>query len=127
MFIRLTALFLGIGLVAVGGCGPAKLDVEKSYNLDSGESQLVILDPQPKPQKITVTYEAGSELTVLLIKASEIKEGEEGIVPLAKAIASEKGNKTGTISGDLPENTEGRVIIRNPAAKTTVKVHITNK
>ena len=127
MIVRFAAFILGVGLVALSGCGPAKLDVSKSYELESGESRVIILDAQPKPQKITVEYDSGSELTVMLIKASDAPAGEEGIVLPAKAIVSEKGKKTGTLSGDVPEKTEAKVIVRNPAAKTTVKVRVTNQ
>jgi len=127
MFLRFSALALGIGLVAVAGCGPAKLDVNKTYTLDSGDTQFVILDAQSKPQKITVEFESSADLTVMLIKSSDLGKDEDNFVDVKKAIAFKKGEKSGSFSGDVPENTETHVIVRNPSAKANVKLHITNK
>jgi hypothetical protein len=125
MMLRSSCLLFAAGLVALSGCGPAKLDVTKTYTMD-GTPQLVILDAQPKPQKITVEFEStGAEVTVLLIKKSDCPEGEEAFVPTAKAIASKK-DKSGTITGEVPEKTETLVIVRG-GTKTDVKLHITNK
>jgi hypothetical protein len=125
MMLRSSCLLLAAGLVALSGCGPAKLDVTKTYTLD-GAPQMVILDAQPKPQKITVEFESSAaEVTVMLIKKSDVPEGEESFVPIAKAIVSKK-DKTGTITGDVPEKTETLVLVRG-GTKTDVKLHITNK
>jgi hypothetical protein len=122
--LRSFSIVLAAGVFALSGCGPAKLDVTKSYTLD-GLPQMVLLDPQPKAQKITIDFEAGAEVTVLLMKKSDCPEGEEGFVPVAKAIAYKK-EKSGSFSGDLPEKTEGMVVVRG-GNKIDVKLHITNK
>ena len=125
MFIRATAL--AFGLVAFTGCGPAKLDVTKTYTFP-GEPQIMGLDAQPKPQKITVEFDSSEgTITVLLIKESDVPENEDAFIPTSKAIAFKSGEKAGTFSGDVPEKTATKVIIRNPSAKTTVKVRVTNQ
>ncbi len=125
MILRATALLLAAGLVALSGCGPAKLDITKDYSLES--AKIVILDPQSKPQKITVEFESDSEVTVMVIKESEITEDNADIVDVKQAIAYKKGEKSGSFSADVPENTATRVVARSNAAKAKVKLHITNK
>lgn len=125
MMLRYSFFLLATGLVALCGCGPAKLDVSKEYDMDN-EPKMVILDAQPKPQKITVEFESTQgDVTVMLIKTAEIPKDEEAFVPTSKAIEFKK-DKSGTFSGDVPENTETQVIVRG-GVKTKVKLHITNK
>lgn len=127
MFLRALAPFFAIGLVALAGCGPAKLDVTKTYTLES-EPQIIFLDAQPKPQKITIEFESSaSPITVLLIKDADVPKDEDGFIPTSKAIAFKSGEKAATFSGDVPENTATRVIIRNASTKTSVKVRVTNQ
>ena len=127
MFLRALAPFFAIGLVALAGCGPAKLDVTKTYTLE-GEPQIIFLDAQPKPQKITVEFESSaSPITVLLIKDADVPKDEDGFIPTSKAIAFKSGEKAATFSGDVPENTATRVIIRNASNKSSVKVRVTNQ
>jgi hypothetical protein len=125
MILRASALMLAFMLVSLSGCGPAKLDITKEYTLS--EPQIVILDAQPKPQKITVEFEGDSEVTVLLIKAADAPDDEAEFVDVKKAIAYKKGEKSGSFSGDVPENTATRVIARSVSPKAKVKLHITNK
>ena len=128
MFLRAFSSFFGIGLVALAGCGPAKLDVTKTYTLDAGEPQIIFLDAQPKPQKITVEFESSaSPITVLLIKDEDVPKDEDGFISTSKAIASKSNEKAATFSGDVPEKTASRVIIRNASGKTSVKVRVTNQ
>jgi hypothetical protein len=124
---RLTAPLAAACLLTVAGCGPAKLDVERTWTLDA-EPQMLILEAQPKAQNITVTFDStDTDVTVLLIKESDIPKDEEGIVPTSKAIAFKSG-KSGSFTGELPANTAAKVIVRSPGSKKTqVKVHLTNK
>ena len=122
--LRAYCLLLATALVGFSGCGPAKLDVTKTYSMD-GLPKTVILEAQPKKQNITVEFESTAEVTVMLIKKADCPEGEEGFVATAKAISFKK-DKSGTITGELPEKTEGLVVIRG-GNKIDVKLHITNK
>ena len=124
MLFRVPSVIFAIGLAALTGCGPGKLDISTNFTLD-GEPKLFFLDPQSKPQKITVEYESSAgEITVLLMKSADVPKGEEGFVPTGKAIAFKK-DKSGTFSGELPEKTEGQVIVRG-GIKTDVKIKIHN-
>ena len=128
MFLRALAPIFAVGLVTLAGCGPAKLDVTKTYTVEAGEPQIVFLDAQPKPQKITVEFESSaSPITVLLIKDADVPKDEDGFIPTSKAIAFKSGEKSATFSGDVPENTASRVIIRNANSKTSVKLRVTNQ
>ena len=124
-FARAIALLRAAWLVALSGCGPAKLDVTKDYTVD--EPKIVLLDAQSKPQKITVEFESNSPITVLLIKDSEIPKDEDGsLTPTNKAMMSKAGEKSGSFTADVPENTATRVVVKSNTT-SKVKLHITNK
>ena len=128
MFPRALAPIFAVGLLALVGCGPAKLDVTKTYTLDAGEPQILFLDAQPKPQTITIEFESSaSPITVLLIKDADVPKDEDGFIPTSKAIASKSNEKAATFSGEVPEKTASRVILRNASTKTSVKVRVTNQ
>jgi len=116
---------MGLCLLVVAGCGPAKLDVTRNISLDSQESRSVDLDPQPKPQTLTVTYEAGAELFVGVYKAADAPDLQN--LPEGKALKSESGKKSGTLTVEVPENTATRIVIANAKTNTDVKLHITNQ
>lgn len=127
MFARaiLTTL-LAAGLVGLPGCGPAKLDVTKTMSLN-GESpaKSVILDPQPTAQQIKVEFEsADAEVNVGVFKEADANLDS---LDFSKAIAAEKGKKSGTVTADVPAKTGAQVVVEMVSKKTEVKLHVTNK
>ena len=123
--IRSFVSAVAFACLVLAGCGPAKLDITRNYNMD-GLPQVLILDPQPKAQKVTVEYESSaSEVVVMIIKASDVPKEEEGIVPTSKALAFKK-DKSGTFTADVPEKTETFVIVRG-GTKTDVKLRVHNQ
>jgi hypothetical protein len=122
--LRSFMLVAAFACLAASGCGPGKLDVTKEFTLD-GDPQILFLDPQPKPQNVTVEFESTGEIVVLLIKSSDIPQGEEGFVPTAKAIAFKK-DKSGSFSGEVPANTATQVLARG-GTKNTVKLRVHNQ
>jgi len=125
MLLRFAFLAAATTCLFASGCGPAKLDVSKEWDMD-GEPQMLYLNPESKPQKVTVEFESsGNEVTVLLIKSADVPKEDERFVAVEKAIASQKG-KSGSFSGDVPEKTETQVIVRG-GGKTKVKLRVHNK
>ena len=99
MLARTFAICLAVGFASISGCGPAKLDVTKTFNLDGGDAKALLLDAQPKPQKITVEFEATSgTLDVLVFKESDVPKDDFAIVPTSKALGSKAKEKSGPCS-----------------------------
>jgi hypothetical protein len=116
------------GLLALAGCGPAKLDETKTLVIDPAESpaRSVILSAQPKAQAVTVEFEStADEVNVGVFKDADAKD--LNTVAWAKAIKAETGKKSGTFTADIPENTAAQVVVGESKKKTDVKVHVTNK
>lgn len=114
-----------VGILSLAGCGPAKLDVSKTYTIDAGGAQPIDLDPQSKPQTITVDYESSDgEVRVGVFNAADA--GNIDSIQFSKAIKEEKGQK-GTLQADVPANTATRIVVEGRLKKTEVKLHITNR
>jgi hypothetical protein len=125
MLARLSSAALAVAVVSFAGCGPAKLDVNKTYTLD--EPKIVLLDAQPKVQNIKVDFESDNPVTILLIKDADLAKGEDGsTLPASKALASKVNEKSGSFTAEVPANSASRVLLKNNGAKATVKLHITN-
>ncbi|MBA4188967.1 MAG: hypothetical protein C0467_13300 [Planctomycetaceae bacterium] len=130
MFARLvSAMILVAGCMSVVGCTrAAKLEVTRSYDVSPGEAQAIELDPQPKPQKITVDFKsADGDVLVLLFKEADAK-GEDGLLSSdpKKALGQKKG-KADSFTADVPENTATRIVVREAQKKTKVELKVTNK
>ena len=122
----LTVLLL-TSLVGLSGCGPAKLDETMKITVDSGGNpgRIFELDPQPKPQTITLEFESSTtEVTVALFNASATVFAER--IDLSKAIKGERG-KSGKFTVDVPANTETKVVVGEASKSTEVKLHMTNR
>ena len=126
MFVRLAPAALC--LLFLAGCGPAKLNESRSYELNPAEGDGFLLDKQSKPQKINIEFTSSeSEVTVLLFKAEDVPGEEKPLsVDEQKALGFKKG-KADSFSVDVPENTETRLVIRGAMKKTKVDVKVTNK
>jgi hypothetical protein len=119
---------LAVGLVALSGCGPARLEETKTLAADPAESPYLELPAQPVPQTIKVEYDSSAcEVDIGLYKASEVREGNEGHADVKKAMKGESGKKSGSFSVDVPEKTATKLIINSAKVKTNVKVHLTNR
>ena len=126
MFVRLAPAALC--LLFLAGCGPAKLNVEKSLVLD-GEypARAIDLDAQSKPQKITVEFSSSEgEVTVLVFKAEDAKTEDDILFADPKKALDFKKGKEGSFAVDVPEKTATRVFARAEGKKTTVQVKVKN-
>ena len=120
---------IALGLASLSGCGPDKLNVEKTLNLSAEyPARSVDMPPQKKAQTITVDFTSSADVLVLLFKEDDAK-GDDAILTAgeAKALGKQKG-KSGSFSAEVPANTATRVVARDPAgAKADVQIKITNK
>jgi hypothetical protein len=122
------AVVLMTGVVLLGGCGPARLNVDKKYTMDVGDARAIDLEAQAKPQKVNVEFSVSEgEARVLVFRAEDAK-GDEGILeaPASKALGSQRGS-TGNFTVDLPPNTRARVVIRDLTKKADVTIKVTNQ
>jgi hypothetical protein len=129
MLVRLACLtVLAAGSLLLAGCGPAKLDVSKTWKLEPGEARSIDVGVQSKPQTISVEYASSAgEVTVCVFREADCKTDDDLIdTPSSKAIASKKG-KGETFTADVPENTAVRVVARNPTESSNVTLKVTNK
>jgi hypothetical protein len=122
---------LPVGVVALvlAGCGPAKLDVSKTYSLNvETPAHSIDLDAQTKPQTINVEFSSSEgDVSVLVFKKSDVPTDDDLLIAEPKkAIAMKKG-KTETFTVDIPENTPVRIIVRMELKKTDVQLKVTNK
>ena len=118
-----------VALVLVG-CGPAKLDVSKTYTLGGDTTaQAIELDPQAKPQTINVEFSTtGDEVEVAVFKKADAKTIDDvAMADSKKALASKKG-KSDSFSVDIPENTGAWVAVRALSGKKQdVQIKVTNR
>jgi hypothetical protein len=129
-FRVVVSVLVAVTLVWLSGCGPARLNVNKTLELDSEEVKAIDLPAEPKPQKLTVEFSSSDgDVSVYVFKESDAK-GEEGLVTAAansKKALADKAGTSGSLSVDIPENTATRVIVRSRGKKTSVNLKITNQ
>src|SRR5258707_12786173 len=114
MLARSFACLLAAGMVVLSGCGPGKLDVNKTMELEGGEVKSIILDAQSHPQTMTVEFETnGGLVNVGLFKDADAKD--LNTIQFSKALKSEKQSKKGTFSVELPEKTAAQVVVETAA------------
>ena len=125
---RLSTILLACGALFLAGCGPAKLNESRTWDLDGGEARGLDLPAISKPQKINVEFSStDGEVSVYVFKEEDAK-GEEGLMNAdtnAKKALAYKTSKGETFSADVPENTATRVIAFT-RRKTTVNLKVTN-
>jgi hypothetical protein len=120
-------LFLAaIAFLPLAGCGPAKLDITKTYKVVPGDTQFVILPAQPKPQRITVEYEADQPVEIGVYKSDDVKD-QDTALPTSKALKVEKATTTGTVAVDLNPDVSVTVTVTGLGKEAGVKLHITNR
>jgi hypothetical protein len=131
MFSRaVPVVLLAVGSLFLAGCGPGKLDVSKTYDLDSGEAQAIDCPAVGKPQTIKADFTSSEcDVNVFLFKEEDAKASDPDSILTAqssKALAKASG-KSGSLSAEVPENTATRVVVRGASKKTKVDVKVTNQ
>ena len=111
-------------LFALAGCGPAKLDEKKTYPVSAGDTQMMILPKQPKPQRITVEFESDQPVDIGIYKSEDV---EGGTLPSSKALGIERAKDKGTVTADLGPDVATTVTITALGKTANVKVHVHNK
>ena len=127
MISRVLTVAVALGAFILAGCGPGKLNENKTLSIDTGEAKGLDLPAVSKPQKINVEFSSSEgEVSVYIFKEEDAK-GEDGLIASdpKKALAFKRG-KADSFSADVPENTATRVIVRNATKKTDVQLKVTN-
>ncbi|HEX4607475.1 MAG TPA: hypothetical protein VH092_04645 [Urbifossiella sp.] len=123
---RLLTPVVAVALFAAAGCGPAKLDEKKSYEVDPRETKFVTLPAQPKPQRLTVEFESDEPIEIGVYKDDDIKD-REAPLPTSKAFVVEKTKTSGTVTVDLGPDVSTTVTVTALGKKANVKLHMTNR
>lgn len=130
MLARVCGVVLGAGLLALSGCGPAKLEVSKTKAIEPLDYELIGLNKQGQDQKITVEIDATEPVNVLLIDSSAEK-GFELLSPTDQEGKAKYGKKKAikkdSLTADVPANTAVTVAIGGGTKKSEVKFTITNR
>jgi hypothetical protein len=115
-----------VAFLAPSGCGPAKLDETKSYSLNPGDTQTLALPAQPRPQRLTVDFDADNPVEVFILKTADVSDPDAPL-PTGKALAIERAKASGTLSVDLGPDTATTVAVTALSKQTNVKLHLTNR
>ena len=119
-----------LGLVMfLAGC-QSRLNVERSYRLESGTIQTIDLDPPKYDQKVTVniTTDGAVRAYVYLKKDAEAVDKDLSLKPKTdKALGEWTGDKSGTIEVTVPAHQIGIVRIETAAKVANVTVKAVGK
>lgn len=122
---------LPVGVVAlvIAGCGPAKLEISRTYKLDGeNPAQTIELEAQSKPQTINIEFSSSDgDVTVLVFKKSEAPPADDALIAEEKKAMVAKKGKAESFTVDIPENTPILIILRMGVKKTDVQFKVTNK
>lgn len=112
-----------------GGCGPARLDETKEYQMEPGLARALDLGAQSKPQTLNVEFASSDgAISVLVVKKDDAPSEDDLIsVPSSKAIASKVNETSGSFTAEVPANTATRVIVRDAEKKASVTLKVTNR
>jgi hypothetical protein len=120
--------FLGLCLfLGVSGC--QKLNVEKSYKMNPGEVQILVVDAPSRDQDVAVAITSSGSVDVYIAKEADANEANDKIVPPKNPIASkQKVEGKDTLSAKVPAKTAYGVVLLNAQKKNTdVTVKLTGK
>jgi len=124
---RLLICAIAVGALALIGCGPSKLNENKTWEMDTGEGKALDLPAVSQKQTVTVEFSSSDgDVSVYLFKEEDAK-GEDGILGSEKSKALKAVRSKGeTFTQEIEPNTATRVIVRSVEKKTTVKLKVTN-
>ncbi len=124
-----SAAILVAGCLSVVGCTrAAKLEVTRNYDLSPGEAQALELDPQPKPQKLTIDFKSTEgDVLVLVFKDTDVKDEDAMLTADPKKALAQKKGKADTLTADVPESIGTKIVVREAQKKTKVELKVSNK
>jgi len=128
------SLVLSVSVVAflLGGCGPAKLNVTKSFNVPDGDklADIYILPAVKAEQNVSVNVTADKPVDVYVLLSKDLPDAENKLPQdwIKVAIASKKDATSETLSCKIPANQEWKVFVTagQKTAKANGKVVIKN-
>ena len=130
MLTRACVVVLVAGLFALAGCGPAKLEVNKTVTIEPNDFNMIGLPKQSQPQKITVDVDATEPVNVYVIDSAK-EAGFPDMAAEKQAEAAKYGKKLGVkkdaLTAEVPENAEVTVAVGGGMKKSEVKISISNR
>lgn len=129
MRTRVLVFVLAPVLLAAAGCGPAKINENRTFTLDTNTSgHRLDIPADKKPRTLTVEFASSEkEVSVLLFKRSDVKDGEDGIMEAqnTQKLAGTRATAD-RFTAEIPADTPTTIIIRGHAApKTNVTLKVT--
>ncbi len=128
MFMRTQTIgSVTLACVTLTGCGPARLDVIKTYDLAANSVEILEMSAQEKPQKFTIEFSADTEVTVLLFRKADVPNPDAATYAAAdKALGFRKGLRD-TFSVEVPGNTATTLVVRGGQKAGRVELKLTNR
>lgn len=127
MFMRqFKTATIAAAFLLLTGCGPAKLNETRNYEMEPGNPKGFVLSKQSKPQTVTIEFKSSdADVTVLLFNSEDVTDNNADDVDSAKALGFKTG-KAETFTVNVPENTEARLVVRGNKRSTKVDLKVTN-
>jgi hypothetical protein len=116
-------------MITAFGC-QSRLNIDRSYKVDAGASQTVIIDPPRYEQKVAVTVTADAAVTVnvyLKTDSAAVEKDLNNGKKSDKVLATWTGDGTGTLEAKVPGHQEAVVRIDAPTKPANVTLKIVNK
>lgn len=109
-FSRSMVLLMVIGLV---GCG-SKLSYTDTVSIDSGETQIRMIDAPKSDQRVRVEFTSNNPVNVAVILSEQLDKSDQNLsgeqVPTG-ALGSEMNTKNGSFEVSIPAGKEFQILI----------------
>lgn len=115
------------GLLFVAGC-QAKLNVEKSFAMQPGESQFLLVDAPVGEQKINVAVNSGGvPVNVYVVPGATGEQATKAIQEKKGVLASKTAAADPAVDATIPAKQAFVVAVETPDKPANVKIKVTSR
>jgi hypothetical protein len=128
MFIRTQTIgSFTLAFTTLTGCGPARLDVLRTFDLAANSVEILEMSAQERPQKFTVEFSADTEVSVLLFRKADVPDPDAATYAATdKALGFRKGLRD-SFTVEVPGNTATTLVVRGGPRGGRVELKLTNR
>src|SRR5262245_49546873 len=124
---RLCSWLVLAGVILVAGC-QAKLNVEKSFAMQSGDTQFLLIDAPVGEQKINVAVSSGGvPVNLYVVPGSTGEQAASAIKDKKGVLASKAGAADPAVDATIPAKQAFVVAVETPEKPANVKIKVTSR